>query len=118
MKPDEIRSAVLATIASIAPEADVQRIGPDRPLRPQIDLDSIVAYLAAGRAERRRASSRTPAKTLAELPTVHHVVKDTPVTVRPLRAADMTLSADFVRHLSMDSRYKRFMVTVRVVRSS
>lgn len=144
MEPDEIRSAVLATIASIAPEADVQRIRPDRPLRQQIDLDSIdwlnvvaglcerlcveipeadygrlatvdsiVAYLTAGRAERRRAASRAPARTLAELPTAHHIVEGTPVTVRPLRAADMTLEADFVRHLSMDNRYKRFMVTVR-----
>jgi acetyltransferase len=33
--------------------------------------------------------------------------------VRPLRAADMALEADFVQHLSMESRYKRFMVTVR-----
>lgn len=140
MEPEQIRRAVLATIASIAPEADAQGILPDRPLREQIDLDSIdwlnvvaglcerlcveipeadygrlttvdsiVGYLAAGKAERRRA----PARAAEELPTTHHFVEGTPVTVRPLRAADMALEADFVRHLSMDNRYKRFMVTVR-----
>jgi acyl carrier protein len=41
MNADEIRSAVLATISAIAPEVDVQSIRPDRPLRQQIDLDSI-----------------------------------------------------------------------------
>ncbi len=140
MELEQIRRAVLAAIASIAPEANVERIRLDRPLRQQIDLDSIdwlnvaaglcerlgveipeadygrlatvdsiVAYLAAGKAERRRA----PARLVDELPTTHHVVEGTPVTVRPLRAADMALEADFVQHLSMDSRYKRFMVTVR-----
>jgi len=135
-----LRDAVLATIAAVAPEADVERIRPDRPLREQLDLDSIdwlnvvaglcerlgveipetdygrlatvdsiVAYLAAGPAPRRRAA----AHAALELPATHHVVQGTPVTVRPLRAADMALEADFVQHLSMDSRYKRFMVTVR-----
>ena len=41
MSPEEIRSHVLAVIASIAPEADLRQLRSDRPLREQIDLDSI-----------------------------------------------------------------------------
>ena len=37
----EIRRAVLQTIASIAPETDLQLIRPDQPLRRQVDLDSM-----------------------------------------------------------------------------
>lgn len=139
MGPDEIRSNVLAAIASIAPEADLHQLRSDRPLRDQIDLDSIdwlnvvaalcerlaadipeadygglatldaiVAYLAARQEQRGRAPA-----VAAELPTLHHVIGGKRVTVRPLRAADTALEAEFVRHLSMDARYKRFMVTVR-----
>ena len=139
MSPDEIRSNVRAAIASIAPEADLRRLQPDRPLREQIDLDSIdwlnvvaalcerlsvdipeadygrlttldaiVAYLAARQPQRGRVAAAA-----AALPTAHHVIGGTRITVRPLRAADTALEAQFVRHLSMDARYKRFMVTLR-----
>lgn len=140
MNADEIRSAVLATISAIAPEVDVQSIRPDRPLRQQIDLDSIdwlnvvsglcerlgveipetdyprlatvdsiVGYLASAQA----TPHRSAAHDVAKLPTTRHVIGGIPVTVRPITAADAALEADFVRHLSMDARYKRFMVTVR-----
>jgi acetyltransferase len=138
MSPEEIRSHVLAVIASIAPEADLRQLRSDRPLREQIDLDSIdwlnvvaavcerfavdipeadyaglttldaiVAYLAACQARGARAHGA------ATLPTVHHAIGGKRVTVRPLRAADTALEAEFVRHLSTEARYKRFMVTVR-----
>jgi len=35
------------------------------------------------------------------------------VHVRPIRARDAAMTQDFVRHLSPDSRYARFMVTLR-----
>jgi len=35
------RAAVLAAIAAIAPETDLKSIAPDRPLREQVELDSI-----------------------------------------------------------------------------
>ncbi len=35
-----------------------------------------------------------------------------PVTIRPIRAEDAPLEQDFVKHLSADSRYKRFMSTL------
>jgi GNAT superfamily N-acetyltransferase/acyl carrier protein len=41
LKPEEIRKAVLAAIKTIAPEADVQKLRPDLPLRAQVDLDSL-----------------------------------------------------------------------------
>jgi acyl carrier protein len=144
MKIDEIRSAVLATIESIAPDTDVQQIRPDRPLRQQIELDSMdwlnviaalqdrlsieipetdygqlstldsfVAYIASRQAEPSGGPSRAAANAPAQLPIRRHEVNGTSVTVRPMRADDMPLEADFVRHLSADTRYQRFMVTVR-----
>jgi len=37
----------------------------------------------------------------------------TPVTIRPIRAEDSGMEQEFVRHLSEDSRYFRFMGSVR-----
>lgn len=41
MDQAEIRSAVLATLKAIAPETDAEDIRADRPLRQQVDLDSM-----------------------------------------------------------------------------
>jgi acyl carrier protein len=38
---DEIRTAVLAILGDIAPEADLAGLRPDVPLRDQLDIDSI-----------------------------------------------------------------------------
>lgn len=38
---EQIRSAVLAIVKRLAPEIDPARIVPDKPLRTQIDLDSM-----------------------------------------------------------------------------
>lgn len=141
METADIRKAVLETIATIAPEADVQQIRGDQPLRRQVDLDSmdwlnviaglqqrlsvaiadadagrlatidsIVAYLASRQAERAAPPPAPPAA--AELPCTRHLVDGTPVTVRPIRPDDLPLEAEFVRHLSTETRYKRFLVTV------
>jgi len=37
----------------------------------------------------------------------------TPVTIRPIRREDLGLEQDFMQHLSADSRYYRFMATLR-----
>jgi len=37
---DEIREVILDTIATIAPETDVEALDPGKPLREQVDLDS------------------------------------------------------------------------------
>ena len=41
MQNDEIRDAVRSVIGSVAPGADLAALRPDRPLREQIDLDSM-----------------------------------------------------------------------------
>lgn len=43
----------------------------------------------------------------------HHVLfNGTPVTIRPIRREDSGMEQEFVRHLSADSRYFRFMGTL------
>lgn len=144
MEAGEIRSALLALIESIAPDADLQAIRPDRPLREQIELDSMdwlnviaalhdrfsieipesdlgrlatldsmVGYLARRQAEHPGAPLRVMAKAPAQLPCTHHLVNGVSVSVRPIRHEDMQMQADFVRHLSTETRYQRFMVTLR-----
>lgn len=41
MTPDEIRTAVLNALSSVAPEADLGRLRPDKRLRDQLDIDSM-----------------------------------------------------------------------------
>lgn len=49
MKEAEMRSLVLATLESMAPEVDAAALHPDEPLRDQVDLDSYdwLRYLVA-----------------------------------------------------------------------
>jgi acetyltransferase len=141
METEDIRKAVLATIAAIAPETDPHQLQPDRPLRAQVELDSmdwlnviaglhdrlsieipesdyarlttldaIVAYVASKAPRQPGGPAQTQAS--AALPVVHHCINGTAVTLRPIRAEDMPLEAAFVRHLSNETRYDRFMVTV------
>lgn len=144
LQAGDIRSAVAATVAAIAPGTDVASIRPDQPLREQVDLDSmdwlnlvaglhdrlgidipesdygrlatldaIVAYVAARRAKPRGKPRKRKAAAPAGVPQSTHLVRDTRVTIRPMRPDDKPLEADFVRHLSDDTRYDRFMVTMR-----
>jgi len=76
-------------------------------------LDSMVAYAASRRADVSGEPPPAGAVAPAELACTSHRVKGTLVTVRPMRAGDMPLEADFVRHLSSDTRYNRFMLTLR-----
>lgn len=41
MTRDEIRAAVLRCLGQVAPEADLASLRADRPLRDQLDIDSI-----------------------------------------------------------------------------
>jgi RimJ/RimL family protein N-acetyltransferase/acyl carrier protein len=147
--PPDIHAAVLAAIASIAPECDLTALRADRPLREQIDLDSLdwlnvlaelhkrvgvpiaaadatllatidslVAYLAARRSEAASGTAPPLAGGLAFPPrpppaSFRVSVANTALTLRPIRADDAALEAVFVRGLSADSRYMRFMATAR-----
>lgn len=41
MKDEELRAVVVATLKTIAPEVEEGDLRPDRPLRNQVDLDSM-----------------------------------------------------------------------------
>ena len=41
MNQDELRKVVLATLLSIAPEVEADELRADKPLRNQVDLDSM-----------------------------------------------------------------------------
>lgn len=49
----------------------------------------------------------------AELISQRYLFDGTPVTIRPIRADDKPMEQEFVQHLSADSRYKRFMSTLK-----
>ena len=141
MDTAEVRTAVLAAIAAIAPETDPKQIPGDRALRDAADLDSLdwlnvvealqtrfgveiptdarsrittldglVDYLAARLAAPPAAApSRSAAATLSRR---QWLVDGQLITVRPIGRDDAAFEADFVRHLSAESRYKRFMSTI------
>jgi len=41
VNPQQIRAGVIAAIQAVAPELDEAELQPDRPLRNQVDLDSM-----------------------------------------------------------------------------
>jgi len=49
----------------------------------------------------------------AELISQRYLFDGTPVTIRPIRADDKPMEQEFVQNLSADSRYKRFMSTLK-----
>jgi GNAT superfamily N-acetyltransferase len=82
------------------PESDYGRIG---------TIDAIVAYIAERLAAPPAGAPAAPADMPADAPQSHRLADGTALTVRPIRAADAPLEADFFQRLSDDSRYKRFM---------
>ncbi|MDK9704130.1 MAG: GNAT family N-acetyltransferase [Sulfuritalea sp.] len=144
MDLSEIRTAVLETLKSIAPEIDAGSLKPDQPLRRQIDLDSMdwfnvvggirerlqvdipesdygrlttldsmVACVASHLAAPAAPAGRAEPVAAAKFARTHQLLDGRQVSVRPIRKEDAPLEADFVRHLSNDSRYERFMVSMR-----
>ena len=142
MDVTEIRAAVLETLKSIAPEMDASRLKPDQPLRHQVDLDSMdwlnviaglqeklhvdiaesdygrlatldaIVACVADLSARGIGADHAVGTDLAKFIRTHQLLDGRQVSVRPIRAADAQLEADFVRHLSRDSRYERFMVSM------
>lgn len=49
----------------------------------------------------------------AELARRHRLLDGTEILVRPVRAEDENMEQDFVRHLSPETRYKRFLATLK-----
>lgn len=144
MDIEETRKVVSDAIAAIAPNVAVRRIDPERPLREQIDfdsmdwlnllgslqdrlevdipqadhgrlttLDSITGYLASKLAQNSADKPHSIAEASATLPRTFRLLDERVVTLRPICAEDAPLEADFFRRMSPESRYKRFMATMR-----
>lgn len=135
---EDIRAAVLEAIGTCAPEIKPAELPGDRPLGGLIDLDSLdwinvrmalqqrlhvelpysvqcqetsidaIVDLAACRraVSASRADMSLTAPGLAEQ---IHCIRGVTVTVRPIHEDDEALEASFVRGLSGESRYMRFM---------
>lgn len=118
-----LRRRLLSALAAIAPESAIMPLDPDRPLRDQVDLDSLdwvnlLAALPPGADGIDAADGRTPPGPRASLDEIvawacgqarGEAAAEAEPRLRPLGAADAPLEADFVRGLSGESRYMRFM---------
>jgi acetyltransferase len=94
-----LRDALQADLA----ESDVDRF---------VTLDELVARISATRREHGSPSPQAVSAGPDESTHNYRLADGRQVTVRPIRAEDAPLEADFVQHLSSESRYYRFMVTV------
>lgn len=91
---------------------------PESELGPPATVDSILAYISSRLGERPGTPmARAPGTPTGPRRTCHEV-NGTSVTVRPISREDKPLEADFVRRLSDDARYKRFMLTLRELSQS
>ena len=75
-------------------------------------LAAIVDYVASKETPSETAPPRVVPGYPANLIRRHWRLDGRQVTVRPIRADDAPMEADFVRHLSSQSRYLRFMATL------
>lgn len=73
MQSEELRAIVLAAIGTIAPEADLRQLAPQRPLREQIDLDSM-DWLNLGAELQHRLSIEIPPADQQRLDTLDAII--------------------------------------------
>lgn len=73
MSPDEVRRRVLDAILAIAPETDADAIDPARPLRRQIDFDSMDCLNLVD-ALRERFGTEIPETEYARLATLDGIL--------------------------------------------
>jgi acetyltransferase len=139
--PADLRRHVLDALRAVAPELDPAALDPARPLRDQVDLDSMdwlnlldavgdrlgnvpaasrpgaAASLddlvaAAGRALGHRGTA-SGAPVVARQPRrMYRLADGRRITLHTIRAADAARESAFVRALSAQARYKRFMSTL------
>lgn len=141
MQIDDVRALVLEVIGAVAPgrgapvradrplgeelaldsmdwlnlsDALQQRLGVEvQELSPSWTLDALVEALARSRPAGRSDHGGHTAGSLRELPHAQYLLKGRWVTMRALQPDDSDLEARFVRELSDEARYKRFMVTMK-----
>ncbi|MFZ5797057.1 MAG: acyl carrier protein [Desulfobulbaceae bacterium] len=73
MTRDEIKDVILEIIADIDEEADFDRLDPDKPLRDQLDLDSM-DFLDIVMELRKRYKLQIPEEEYPELSTLNSCV--------------------------------------------
>lgn len=73
MQDEELRAIVLAAIGTIAPEADLRQLAPQRPLRDQVDLDSM-DWLNLGAELQHRLSIEIPLADQHRLDTLDGII--------------------------------------------
>jgi acyl carrier protein len=73
MSEQDVRAAVIGVLKQIAPELEVAELAPDRPLRDQIDLDSM-DWLNVIVALHERLNVEIPESDYAKLTTLDAVV--------------------------------------------
>jgi acetyltransferase len=78
----------------------------------------MLATLARQLAQPPAAPAPAPPGAAAVATRAHRLADGTAITVRPIRADDAPLEADLVRRLSDESRYKRFMGSMRELPAS
>lgn len=134
---DDVRRALREVLAQLAPEAALDTLRPDQPLRDQIELDSMDWLNVAAALESRLGTAlagapMAPQATLDELVEQitaatqrpapkgepaqaprQHRLDGVDITLRPIRPDDAAMAQAFVRQLSDQARYQRFMGTVR-----
>lgn len=86
------------------PESDHDRLD---------SLDSIADYVVSRRAQMPAGAPQVRANVMPELPRAYARADGCVITLRQLSADDASLQADFMRRLSPESRYNRFMVATR-----
>lgn len=127
----DARALVVAALRRVAPDCRTDELHSDQALADQVDLDSLdwlnvadILEQALGHAL--PAGSVAPAATLDGIVAAisaarRDVLAGSPpgsvegrsFHLRPLTAADAELEAEFVRRLSDESRYMRFLTTLR-----
>jgi acyl carrier protein len=81
MNDAELRAIVLATLKTIAPEVEEDELRPDRPLRTQVDLDSM-DWLNFLLGLHERLKVEIPEADYARLVTLNDVVSYLAATLR------------------------------------
>jgi acetyltransferase len=81
-------------------------------------LDAIVDCVASNLAARDARPEAVVPADLAKFARTHQLLDGRQVSVRPIRKEDAQLESDFVRHLSSESRYERFMVSMNELPAS
>jgi acetyltransferase len=99
-----VLAALQERLAIAIPEHDYGRLD---------TLDAIVAHVAADRRARPTAdAARVTAAPDEPPPGVEHRIDGVRVSLRPIRPDDVARERDFIRALSDEARYQRFMATV------